>query len=377
MSSVAAASDRSATHSDWVEQVEALAGPRDLPASPGRSRRFRIGDVCLGVASGGSGFLDEFEARYRDCIVAQPHPGMSDVRCHASLLAGTSLLCLSFDGARLPDPIGVTGTQFRVLRHLSRYVDVPGPAHGWRMLVDGGDRGRPLMASDGRRIVVDLDRAPAELATDCVVSVAQAVQKDVLFLHSASFGVAGAGGLLVGFGQAGKSTTALALAARGNAFLGDDLAAVRTASRELLPFPKTMRLRPGPYVGSLERRLRETRHTAAAGDDGPCTYVSMGDLFPASVGRALPLRFAFLLDGFGARPRLTPYRPGIADAKRLRAAISLSIPCWGLSPGRDLMRFLALVNLLSQVDCYLLELGSPEDSASAIEELMEERCRST
>ncbi len=363
----------------WVDRVQALtAGARERSMASRRSSWFRLGDRYLQVVSDGKGFLDEFETRYRDCIVTQPRQDPRNVCCDANRLPGSSLLCLRFDGEDLPDPIGATSTRFRMLRHLARYVEVPGPAPGWRMLVDceGGDR--MLAAGDDHRLVVDLEQAPAEFATDCVVSLVQGAQLDVLFLHAASFGIAGAGALLVGCGQAGKSTTALALAERGHSFLGDDVAAIRVATRELLPFPKVMSLRPGPYVRSLDARLRATRHTTAVGQNGVTrTLVSMGDLFPASVGHILPLRFAFLLDGFAAHPRLTPFRPGIADAKRLKAAVSESIPSWGLSPGRDLMRFLAVVNVLSALHCHLVELGSPEDSAVAIEGAMEAACHST
>jgi len=362
----------------WADRVQALlAGARERSAAS-RSSWFRLGDRHLQVVSGGDGFLDEFEAAYRDCIVAEPRQDARNVRCDAYRLTGSSLLCLSFEGEDLPDPIGAAGTPFRMLRHLARYVEAPGPAPGWRMLVDSEDRGRPLVAGDGHRLVIDLDGAPAEFATDCVVSLVQGAQHDLLFMHAASFGIAGLGALLVGCGQAGKSTTALALAARGHSFLGDDVAAVRTRTRELLPFPRVVSLRPGPYVRSLEPRLRATRHTTAVGPDGQTrTLVSMGALFPASAGRVLPLRFAFLLDGFAAQARLTPFRPGIGDAKRLKAAVSESLPSWGLSPGRDLMRFLTVVNVLSGLDCYLVELGSPEDSAAAIEEVMEAKCCST
>jgi hypothetical protein len=355
--------------------VQALtAGARER-STASRSSWFRLGDRCLQVVSDGSGFLDEFEATYRDCIVTEPRQDPGNVRCDASRLAGSSLLCLSFHGKDLPDPIGAAGTPFRMLRHLARYVEVPGPVPGWRMVVDSEDRGRPLAAGDGHRLVIDLDGAPAEFATDCVVSLVQGAQQDVLFIHAASFGIAGAGALLVGCGQAGKSTTALALAARGHSFLGDDVAAVRTKTRELLPFPKVVSLRPGPYVRSLEARLRATRHATAVGPDGQTrTLVSMGVLFPSSASRVLPLRFAFLLDGFAAHARLTPFRPEIGDVKRLKAAVSESIPSWGLSPGRDLMKFLAVVNVLSGLDCYLVELGSPENSAAAIEEVMEAVC---
>ena len=362
----------------WVEAARAPALSADGRSTSRRSSWFRLGDVCLQVVSDEEGFFHEFEVHYRDCILTKPRQELTQVRCDAGRLAGSSLLRLSFEGANLPDPMSAAGTPFRMLRHLARYVEVPGPAPGWRMLVDRAGAGRMLAAGDGHRLLVDLEEAPAEFASDCVLSLVQCAQRDVLFLHAASVGIAGAGTLLVGCGQAGKSTTALTLAARGHSFLGDDVAAIRTGTRELLPFPKAMRLRPGPYGRSLEARLRAARHTTAVGRDGTArTLVSMGDLFPGSVGGALPLRFAFLLEGFGAQPRLTPFRPEIADARRLRAVVSESIPWWGLSPGRDLMRFLAVVNVLSGVDCYLVELGSPEHSAAAIEDVMEAVCHST
>lgn len=361
---------------DWGHGLHALtAGDLERSAGASRGSWFRLGDRHLQVVAHGNRFLDEFQSRYRDCIVTQPGQDPSNVRCDAVLLPGSSLLCLSFSGTNLPDPIGAAGTPFRVLRHLARYSEVPGPGPGWRMLCDREDGGRPLAASDGHRIVIDLDRAPPEYATDCVVNLVQSAQKDVVFLHAASFGIGGAGALLLGWGQAGKSTTSLALAARGHSFLGDDVAAIRMTTRELLPFPKVMSLRPGPYVRSLEERLRATRYTTAAGHHGEArTLVHMGDLFPASAGRVLPLRSAFMLDGFGSHPRLTPFRPDIADAKRLKAVASELVPSWGLSPGRDLMKFLTAVNVLSRLDCYLLELGSPEDSAAAIEDSMEAAC---
>ncbi len=363
----------------WIDRLPTLvAEGLDRSTPPRASSWFRLGDAYLQIASDGNAFLEEFEARYRDCVVAEPSQDLIRVRCTAIRPAGTPLLCLSFDGDDLTDPMSAAGTRFRMLRHLARYVAEPGPAPGWRMLVDHQDSHRRLAAGDDRRLVIDLDEAPVEFATDCIVSLVQSAQRDVLFLHGASFGIAGAGALLLGWGQAGKSTTSLALAVRGHSFLGDDLAAVRVKTREVLPFPKAVSLRTGGYLRTFEGRLRVARHVTAVDHNGARrTVVSMGDLFPGSVGPMLPLRFAFLLDGFAAHPRLTPYRPGIADAKRLRAVANESTPDWGLSPGRDLMRFLTVVNLLSGLDCRLLELGSPEDSAAAIEGVMEAACHST
>jgi hypothetical protein len=363
---------------EWLEHLQALA-PRGPDAARRTSAWFRIADLCLEIVAPGDGFVAEFESRYRDFAIARPRHDEVGLRCEVDRLADGSLLCLSFSGADLPDPLASAGSPLRMLRHLGRYTMADGPADGWRMFIDRAGEGRMLIAGDARRLVIDLGAAPPEFALDCIVGVAQLAQPDLLFLHAASFGIGGAGALLVGGGRAGKSTTALALAARGHRFLGDDVAAVRRPTRELVPFPKAMSLRPGPYVDSFAARLRGTRHASVIGPDGVArTLVHAGDLFPAAAGPALPLRFVFVLDGFAAEPRLTRFRPAIGDTRRLKAAVSESIPDWGLSPGRDLMKFLGIVSLFDGLDCHLLELGGPQASVAAIEHLMmETACNST
>jgi hypothetical protein len=356
----------------WVGPLGAIDGGAIQASRPRRVAWFRVGDRRLCVASGGDSLLEEMEERYGDCVVPDGGPEPGDVVCEVAVVPGAALLCLTFTGAGLPDPLEAAGTPFRIVRDLERYALVDGPLAGWRMLVDGADGDRPVAASDGRRLVLDRAYAPVGLATDAAVNVAQAAQSDLLFLHAASFGVGNAGGLLMGWSGSGKSTTALALAAAGHAFLGDDVAAVRIRNREILPFPRTVRLRPGAYVRSLERRLLAAGSATAAGEDGlDRTLVSMAALFPRQAPGALPLRHAFLLDGFGDRARLTPYLPRISDLERLRPAVNGATPHWGHSAGRDLLRFLALVDVLSGADCHLVKLGTPEETAASIVAAME------
>jgi len=363
---------RSAGPASWAGSLRAIAGAARRASSPGREVCFRIGDRRLRVAVAGNPLIEELEERYGDCAVPGGEPEPDDVLCEVEVLPDTALLCLTFTGTGLPDPLDATGTPFRIVRNLARHVAVEGPLDGWRTLVDREDGDRPVAASDGRHLVLDRVATPAGLATDAAVNVVQAAQPDLLFLHAASFGVAGAGGLLVGWSGSGKSTTALALAARGHAFLGDDVAAVRCRSREILPFPRAVRLRPGAYVRSLEPRLRAAGGATAVGEDGlPRTVVSMGALFPHRAASVLPLRHAFLLDGFGDRARLAPYLPRTSDLGRLRPAVNGATPHWGHSAGRDLLRFLALVDVLRGAHCHLVTLGTPEETAAAIEAAME------
>ncbi|GAB3778024.1 hypothetical protein GCM10028796_57870 [Ramlibacter monticola] len=358
----------------WIGRAQALPAAQDSTGE-----WFRLGDLSLQLASEPQSFLDAFRAQWGDCTVAEPPPGLPRLHCSARLLAGSSRLLLSFAGCELPDLLDASATPVRMLRHLARYADQSGPAPGWRMLADRNDGSRILAAAHRDRLVVDLDEAPPDFAIDALIAVVQSAQPGLLFLHAASFGVAGAGALLIGAAQAGKSTTALALGARGHAVLGDDMAAIRAGSSELLPFRRTLRLRPGPSVASLAARLGTVPHAFAVDPGGTMrTLVRAGALFATPACRPLPLRFAFVLDGFSTQPCLTPFRPDISSVEPLRGIVSESVPDWGRSPGRDLMKFLTIVDVLSKLSCHRLRLGTPEASASAIETLMmEATCNST
>jgi hypothetical protein len=337
--------------------------------------RFLLGDLCLELESEPRDFLDAFAERWSDCIVPAPAAGVPTIRCSARALDGSSLLALTFAGNALTDPLAATGTPVRMLRHLARYAQQDGPAPGWRMLVDRDDPRRLLAAGDRSRLVIDLDEAPVEFAFDALIGIVQSAQRQVLFLHAASFGIGGAGALLIGAGQSGKSTTALALGARGHLVLGDDVAAIRTASRELLPFRKTLSLRSGPHLSPFEARLSAVRHTLVVDPRGATrTLVSIGALFPAARAQVLPLRFAFVLGGFASQPRLTAFQPGVSSVADLKGVVCESLPAWGLSPGRDLMRFLGVISVLSELDCHRIELGTPQATAATIEAVMETTC---
>jgi hypothetical protein len=333
---------------------------------------FRFGDAFLEVVSDHEPLLDELDAFYGDCGVPELPPDGLRIRCTASVLPGVPLLTLSFEGPRQPDLIAVARGPYRFRRH-EQYVEAPGPASGWRLLVNRDASDCLLVATNGRVGLVNLDQAPAEFVVDLIVSAVQSVQAGVLFLHAASVGVGGSGALLIAPTNGGKSTTALAVARRGHAFLGDDVAAVRLATRELLPFPRSAGLRDGPLARSLERQVRACRHLLATNRHGiRRILVRVSDLFPGSVSGPLPLRFAFVLDRLAESAAVSAFRPGLGELPRLQSVVTDTSASWGLSPGRDLMLFLSVVNLLSGLRCHLVQRGSPEETARVIEAVMME-----
>ncbi len=336
-----------------------------------RSACYRIGDALVEIVSDHLQLLAEFETFYGDCAEASTAQASCHLRVTAVQVRGSQLLALTFSGTGFKDLLDIALGPYRFLRG-QPFVVATGPGPGWRLLLNANAPDRFLVASDTRTALVNLAEIPGEFVSDCIVSVAQHVQSDVLFMHAASVGVDGAGALLLGASHAGKSTNALALALRGNTFLGDDVAAVRLATREILPVPKSAGLREGPLMRQLEARLQGVRHVRLPGRDGvPRDVVRVGDLFPASKSGPLPLRFAFVLGGLTGIARITAFNPGYADLMRLRGMVVIDTnPVWGQSAGRDLMELLKVLDVLRDLRCYLVDLGTVEETARQIEETM-------
>ena len=332
----------------------------------------RIAAATLEIVSDHQPLLDEIDAIYGDCGLPGPPPEGCDVRCTATVVRGLPLLALTFEGSRLPDLVDSASSPYR-FRRRPDYVAVAGPLPGWRALVTAESSGRLFLAAERHRAIVNLEEAPREAVVDWIVSVAQSVQTGMLFIHAATVGVGGSGALIIAPSGGGKSTTALAVARRKHAFLGDDVAAVRQATREVLPFPKSAGLREGSLARSLEREVQACRYIHATNELGiERILVRVSDLFPWSVSGPLPLRFAFVLDALGERAEIDELRPGLEERARLMCVATEASAAWAVSPGRDLMLLLSVITLLSGLRCHLLRRGSPDDTARLIETVMME-----
>lgn len=336
--------------------------------SRARTVTLRIADLAFEVVSDDAPFLAELDGRYGDCVdPAPPAPGC--LRCEVRRSAHS--MEFDFSGAGLPDPFQSALTPFRMLRHLQGTIVEDHPAPGWRSFVRDG-RGEDILAcGDRTRLRLRLEPVTRDLMIECLIAVALRAQPEILFMHAASFTVAGQGALLVGPAKTGKSSTVLALASHGHGFLGDDLAAVRFSTAEVVAFPKAAGLREGPAAQALEARARPFRSIPGTGLDGvPRRYARVGDMFPGTAARSAPLAFAFILDGFAENAWATAYRPELRDIERLKSVVSENVPGWGASTGCDLLRFLRVTNLLARTRCYILKLGSLDESAMLIERTM-------
>jgi hypothetical protein len=329
---------------------------------------YRIADGVLGLASDYAPLVDAFDQRYGECGVPGPAPSAPTVRCDATLLPGSSLLLLRFAGDAVRHAVSFALGFFQPVRGWACFTEAQSLVPGWRLVVNREHGGRVVVASDGESALVDVDECPLDLVLDYLISAVQGVQPDVFLLHGGSFAVGGRGGLLIGPSKSGKSTVSFSLGLRGHTFLGDDIAAVRLSTRELMPVRRAVGIRTGPLASQLEGRIQTTRHVVDVAPSGELrTYVRAEDLLPAGSISPVPLRAVLFLDGFAEQPRVTPYEVRLSDLDRVRSAALF----WEPAPGRQLMNFMAIIDLLSSVPCYLLQPASPTETVEAIERVME------
>jgi hypothetical protein len=321
--------------------------------------RVRLIDVDVLFESDDQPFIDRAERLLGDCRVSAAGP--LEVRCRTRLLASGGVSVAFRD----PEPLDLASfatALFADRGYRELFVDSA------RVVVDG--EGRVVLIARGH----DQAQLPSpvwrSLAANLAINRALRLQPELLFLHAGSVALGGRGIVLSGPKGAGKSTLSLSLAARGHAFLGDEIAAIRNGSWLVEPFRRAASIRQGPRAGLIGSRLERGRFPSETLPDGTIrTQVRVGELLPEGApAGAVPLSALVLLSGFGSRPRLTP----LAADKRLVGRLqALPVNFWDRPPARRVMDFLALVHA---VPCFELEAGDPEETAAHLEAALESRC---
>src|SRR5207244_10524536 len=119
-----------------------------------------------------------------------------------------------------------------------------------------------LSAPDGARMTFGPSRVVADrsapwphVVAPIAVHRVLRLQRSTYFFHAASASVDGRGLLLAGPAEAGKTTISMSLADAGHGFYGDEIAAARLETLELLPFRRRLSIRTGPTSGGVARAL--------------------------------------------------------------------------------------------------------------------------
>lgn len=235
--------------------------------------------------------------------------------------------------------------------------------------IDGRDDAVALGDSDEPLFVFDGDSAAFRrvprwrriLANFLMMRVLR-LRSEFLFFHAASVGIRNAGVMLVGPKGTGKSTLSLALAARGHAFYGDEMAVYNPIDGMLLPFRRPVGIKPGPRASAIESALSRT--TATPDEEGmlriPVTDVlDIADVIPQA------LRTVIFLKGFGpsaAMQKIEAGRDELASMQPIAAS---------MQDGTKASHVFQMIRLLSHCQCYHLTAGGPDETAALVERQLE------
>jgi hypothetical protein len=236
------------------------------------------------------------------------------------------------------------------------------------------------VAVSGNQLLVHRSTPWQALVGSLAMSRLFRLQRNLLFLHAGSVGIGGQGVLLMGPKGAGKTTLSLALAARGHAFLGDEIAGVRLdagradgrmggqADRkmELVPVRRSLAVRDGPRAAAVGAALDREEAPYEPFPDGTSRRRAFAGQLFGGPAESLPLRRLVFLRGKGPVARLDPAPAG---RELLGLLTPLGASMWGRTP-MDAMR--DLLRVVTTVPAVMLELGPPEATAELLAESLEE-----
>ena len=344
----------------WSPNPKALLDcfPHQEPAAP-VCDWYRIVDALVGIESQDLRFKSRFRQLYGEFLCHPPRVSdrVQQIYCRVQVSDGVSTHLVTIT---TPEKVEIVDFLLNLYRDRG-YAEMHDSPADWRSL--GFARsGHPLLISKGAQVFVDAGQPWQALIATCVINLAMRMQSELLFFHAATVGIGGAGVLMAGDKGAGKSTLSMALAAQGNEFFGDEVAAVRSQTLELAPFRRAVSVRPGPQAPRVEKILGQTACFTEKFPDGTNRRrAEASKLFPRKVADSLPLRWVFFLRSFEDRPRAEAFVPRANDLRLLAP-----LPCTflGASPAVTMMR---VAKILSKVNCYFLHPGLPEETARLVE----------
>ncbi len=361
----------------WWQDAAVLDRHLDAAPVPTRQEWYRLGDGYLEIRSDDDRFRDRLELLFRECAVEAPaEDGLPRVRCTVRAPVGEAVALVTF-----ADPEPLDQIRFSLELFPDRgYGEAPSAVPDWRLLTLPMSGGVGGVAVSGDRLLVHRSTPWQALVGSIAMSRLFRLQRELLFLHAGSVGIRGHGVLLMGPKGAGKTTLSLALAARGHAFLGDEIAGVRldggradgrTGGRtdgmmELVPIRRSLAVRDGPRAAAVGTALDREQAPYEPFPDGTSRRRAFArELFPEPAV-SLPLRRLVFLRGKGAAARM---EPAPAGRQLLGLLTPLGASMWGRPPMhamRDLLR------LVTAVPAVMLDLGPPEATAELLAESLEE-----
>ena len=339
--------------------VDAASNTSSCSDASAETNWFRFGDGYLTLRATDPDFLARFVDLFGECACSAPPENALTVRCVVA--HGHDRVIIEFDDAEPFDAVpfvlaGLTGYG---------YEEIRSPDSAVRVL-----RNRQSSASltfRGSTILADPDSTWPSVTASLAVHRVLRLQPGLYFFHAGSIGITGRGVLIMGPKGAGKTTLSLALADRNHALFGDEIAALRRNTLELVPFRRRLSIRPGPACDGVQQALAARSYRVGHLEDGTLrTYAKTSELFPGPLPKPVPLHAIFFLREIGAAPAAIRFTPTAADVRLLTPFESMT---WGRAGATVAF---GMLQLLSRVRCYHLEPGPIAETVRMIETLLED-----
>jgi hypothetical protein len=359
----------------WWLVTPALLGEVEQRARASRTAMaFQLGDAVLELETNEPLLVEAFGHLYADCATTSGAvgPDVPVVRCTVWRSTAPELVVLRFLEGGPPDPAGAAYHLLRPTQAVSPYRVWDAPVPGWRLA--GGATG-PVLAAHDAEVLLHPKLIPPAFLVEYLVSVVLGAQTWILPVHGATVQIGEAAAMLVGASRAGKTTMALHLASRGHPLLGDEIALIRLATREVVPFRRSVNVRPGPHADELAGALGLSGGRNGSPWEAPERAIHrITALFPGRPARPTRLRAAFFLAGFADQPAREAFQLTLdrEDVIGWITTPEIAYCSWGLAPARRAFRLMVLRQALSQTPSWLLKVGRPGDTAALIERTMEE-----
>jgi hypothetical protein len=346
----------------WGSQ-ESLCETMPGEIDPAGTDWYRIADGFLGLDCDHGPVTERWREIYHDCRCAGPSAGLPSLLCVLRTQGSPDTARLDCDEDGTIDPVEFN---LRLLPD-QRFLEVPSPLPGWRFLARIDTPDLPFAGFRGRTVILDRAQPWEHFVAHYTLHRLLRLQRNTMVFHASAASVNGSGVMLAGPKLAGKTTLSLALAALGHAFFGDEFAAVRRDSWELIPFRRSVSIRPGPAAAPVAAALNSGKYSAEPYPDGtPRFRIPASDLVEGVPAAPTPLRAIFFLRPFAERPRVTPFQAGL---EHVRLLSPLGSTVADFAPAQTISDFF---HLLKRARCYFLEPGgSPRDTAEAIVRALE------
>jgi hypothetical protein len=193
--------------------------------------------------------------------------------------------------------------------------------------------------------------------------LAQLHAQGIYAIHAGAVAFRGGALALAGRSGQGKTTLTLGLLRRGLGLLSDEFAVVEPAERLLLPYHRSLHVRPGTpeLIPELHFLQQRPRHELGGGSEWAVTPGDLERTLPGCLATAAPLRYVLLLEGTPSpdkTPAITPIPAALAALELLRGAWAASV---------DFEGTLAQIGrLLDGVPCARLRAGALEPTLDAM-----------